>query len=462
MKKKVFEKALFIFRRDLRLDDNTGLLKALEQSNIVIPCFIFDPKQFSSTNKYKSFNALQFMVESLQNLEQQLKKAHARLYLFAGNPADIVKQLIRQEKIDAIFVNHDYTPYSKKRDIFIKKVCVPDQISFISSPDLLLHEPEAVLKDNGTPYTIFTPFFKKALRLNVQQPQANKHKNYYTKPIKSSASSSIYTKISPTTNPTIFTHGGRTQSLKLLKQLSLFRNYPKERDYPALARTTGLSVHLKFGTCSIRETYAAIRQTLGSTHPLIRQLYWRDFFTHIAYHFPRIFGHAFNKRFEHIPWHYDKKLFTLWCQGMTGFPLVDAGMRQLNVTGFMHNRVRMVVASFLTKDLHIDWRWGERYFATKLVDYDPSVNNGNWQWASSTGCDAQPYFRIFNPWIQQKKFDKNCMYIKQWIPELESLSPRAIHNWWKKQDQSVKYPTPIVDHMIESKKTKLAFAKTRK
>jgi deoxyribodipyrimidine photo-lyase len=207
-----------------------------------------------------------------------------------------------------------------------------------------------------------------------------------------------------------------------------------------------LSAHHKFGTVSIRETYQKIKNEFGIAHTLINELYWRDFFTHIGFHFPKVFVSAFNEKYEKIPWENNKTKFNHWCNGTTGFPIVDAGMRELGTTGFMHNRVRMVVASFLTKDLHIDWRWGEQFFANHLIDYDPAVNNGNWQWAASTGCDAQPYFRIFNPWSQQQKFDTNCIYIKKWIPELKNLTSREIHQLENKPSLVPNYPQPIINH----------------
>ncbi len=250
--------------------------------------------------------------------------------------------------------------------------------------------------------------------------------------------------------------GGRRQALAIFDALENLKEYQNRRDYPALASTSLLSAHLKFGTVSIREAFYAVQCALGVDHPLLRQFYWRDFFTHIAYHFPEVFGHAFVRKYDALPWRNDQARFYTWAEGRTGFPIVDAGMRELNQTGYMHNRVRMITASFLVKDLHISWRWGERYFAQHLVDYDPCVNNGNWQWAASTGCDAQPYFRIFNPWLQQQKFDADCEYIYRWIPELRPFPPEVIHRWDKKF-AACDYPKPIVDHRFESEKAKEMF-----
>jgi len=457
---KRYNTSLFIFRRDLRLTDNTALLSALSQSELVIPCFIFDPEQVSEKNDYKSKNALQFMIESLQDLEKQFKTKKKKLYLFKEKPDTVIKKIITSEKAEAVFVNYDYTPYSKKRDQLLEEVCKAKKVDFLSYHDVTLQTPLDCLKKNEQPYTIFTPFFKNAFKLPVAKPVQNRLSNFYTKKIAAEQASSIYKSILNEENNKIFVHGGRTKGLTTLKKLTSFKNYNKEHDFPALEKTTGLSAHNKFGTISIREVFHAIKDKLGSRHPLIRQLYWRDFFTHITFHFPHVFGQPFHEKYKKLTWNKNKKDFQAWCDGKTGFPIIDAGMRQLNQTGFMHNRVRMIVASFLTKDLHIDWRWGEKYFAQKLVDYDPSVNNGNWQWAASTGCDAQPYFRIFNPWLQQKKFDNDCDYIKQWIPELKKLPAKLIHRWEKEyQNVDIDYPKPMVNHKTESSKAKALYKK---
>ncbi len=453
----MIQKSLFIFRRDLRVVDNLGLLKALQQSKEVITCFIFDRAQVEEKNPYRSANAIQFMIESLEDLHNQIKKRGGKLYFFYGSPAEVVHKLIKEETIDAVFVNRDYTPFSIKRDEAIQKVCIQNDCAFISCNDLLLHEPEEILTGNGTPYSIFTAFYKRALHLPVATPQSKINGTFYSKPIKSSSGAEIFKKILPASNPKIWIHGGRQEALKILKKIDALEDYSKTRDYPDLP-TSYLSAHLKFGTISIREAYWTIAQKLGKNHPLLKQLYWRDFFTHVGYHSSFVFGQAFHEKYNKLPWKNDKKEFEKWCEGKTGFPIVDAGMRQLNATGWMHNRVRMIVASFLVKDLHIDWRWGEQYFAQQLVDYDPAVNNGNWQWSASTGCDAQPYFRIFNPWLQQVKFDKECHYIKQWVPELKNVDPKIIHNCYKEKSQAIKnYPRPIVDHAKESAKAKLIY-----
>ncbi|MGA9530868.1 MAG: deoxyribodipyrimidine photo-lyase, partial [Candidatus Babeliales bacterium] len=245
--------------------------------------------------------------------------------------------------------------------------------------------------------------------------------------------------------------GGSSECKKRINLIRHLKHYHKTRNYPAMP-TSYLSPHLKFGTLSVRYAAAIITKELSPHHDLIRQLYWRDFYTYIAYHSPFVFGSSYKDKYNQLTWSKSKLRFKKWQQGLTGFPIVDAGMRQLNTTGFMHNRVRMITASFLIKDLHINWQWGERYFAQKLVDYDPSVNNGNWQWVASTGCDAAPYFRIFNPWLQQKKYDPQCIYIKQWIPELKDIPSQIIHTWYKKYSPKMKnYPYPMVNHEKESK-----------
>jgi len=340
---KKFRRSLFLFRRDLRLEDNTGLIFALKSSEVVIPAFIFTLEQIER-NPFRSDHCLKFMIESLKDLENQLKEKGGKLFLFKGKPEEVVSKCMRKLNIEALIVNRDYTPYSRQRDNKLEKVCKAGQIP--------------------------------------------------------------------------------------------------------LECSTYLSPYLKFTVCSPREVYEAICRHLSPHHELIRSLYWRDFFTSIAFFFPHVFMGAFHSKFDKLKWSYNRKAYQRWCEGSTGFPIVDAGMREMNETGFMHNRVRMIAASFLIKDLHIDWRWGEKYFAQTLIDYDPAVNNGNWQWAASTGSDAQPYFRIFNPWNQQKKFDPECTYIKKWIPELRDFPPKAIHAWYEEKHRAgcKKYPAPMTNH----------------
>lgn len=438
----MIDKTLFIFRRDLRLEDNTGLIFALKHSSTVIPCFIFTPDQIEH-NRYLSAHCLQFMIESLEDLDEELKHKKTSLYLFYGNPEDIVLRCIEELKIGAVVVNRDYTPYSISRDKKIKEVCEKKQVTFRSFDDALLNPPETTLKADKTPYTIFTPYFKNAAQFEIDKPVQNTSTNYYRSPISFAEKKGLYETLLPQRRP--LQKGGRKEALVLLKQAKHLKTYALERDFPAIEATTHLSAHLKFTTCSIRETYEQIE-----LFELRRSLYWRDFFTCIAFFFPHVFKGAFHKKYDALTWNPDKEAFKRWCEGKTGFPLVDAGMRQMNETGWMHNRVRMVVGSFLVKDLHINWRWGEQYFARTLLDYDPAVNNGNWQWVASTGCDATPYFRIFNPWNQQVKFDPECTYIKKWVPELKDIDPKRIHKWYLEKNPSV-YCVPMVDHTLEAK-----------
>jgi deoxyribodipyrimidine photo-lyase len=453
---KKYKKSIFIFRRDLRLDDNTGLIRALEESESVVPCFVFDPRQ-TEKNEYKSDNAIQFMIESLKDLDSQLKEQDGKLFLFRGKAEDIVGELIRSMQIDAVCLNRDYTPFSRERDSEINRICQKNGIKCLQYCDALINEPDDVLKKDGKPYTVFSAFYRNSQDRPVSTPLTNSYGNYYKDYVQFEERNMLRDFILEY-NEYIHLKGGRKNGKKILGNLGVFKNYEVNRDIPSIDGTTNLSAHLKFGTCSTREVYHSIKNQLGSEHPLIRQLYWRDFFTHIGFHYPHVFGESFKHKFRKIKWSHDKKLFNLWCQGKTGFPIVDAGMRQLNQTGFMHNRVRMITASFLTKDLHIDWRSGEKYFAQKLVDYDPAVNNGNWQWVASTGCDAQPYFRIFNPWLQQKKFDPESKYIKKWVPELESVHSRIINNLFKEKSTKImNYPSPILDHAKESKYAKFMY-----
>jgi deoxyribodipyrimidine photo-lyase len=445
--KKRHKKSLFIFRRDLRLYDNIGLMEACKQSDTVILCFVFTPEQIQS-NAYRSDFSLQFMIESLEDLYQEIKVKKGKLFFFFGHQEEIVEKCISELHVDGVFANRDYTPYSQKRDQKIKKVCQKHKIDFQLFDDALLQAPEEVLKDDGKPYSVFTPYFRKKEKIKVLGPKKNTYDNFFSGSISFSKDKKIFSKILPKREPN-FLRGGRKEGQKILSKIKEFSHYESSRDIPAKA-TTHLSAYLKFNVLSIREVYYTIFLKFGKHHELIRALCWRDFFTTIAFFFPKVFTESFYAKFNKLPWKYDRKLFQKWCEGKTGFPIVDAGMRELNQTGFMHNRIRMITASFLVKDLHIDWRWGEKYFAQKLIDYDPSVNNGNWQWVASTGCDAQPYFRVFNPWNQQKKIDPDCIYIKKWIPELRTLSSKEIHNLEKTQSED--YFTPIANHAKESQK----------
>lgn len=452
--------SLFLFHRDLRLEDNTGLIAALENSTQVLPCFILDPQQLEQ-NPYKGLASIQFMVESLIDLHHQLQQKKGQLLLAYGDTATTLTQLITQYKIAAVYANKDYTPFSQQRDAKISAVCQAHNIPFHCFDDALLHPPTAYRKEDGTPYRVFTPFYRYAQTLPVAAAQKNPYHHYYQLSEQTEKNHQLLHRILPQHNTQLAAQGGRTACLTQLQALKKIADYERDHDFPALAATSGLSPHLKFTTCSVREIYAGIHTYLKNPQPMLRQLYWRDFFTTIAFYYPHVLGHAFQKSYDSLAWENNEHLFAAWCAGKTGFPIVDAGMQELNTTGGMHNRVRLITASFLVKDLLIDWRWGECYFAQHLVDYDPAVNNGNWQWVASTGTDAQPYFRIFNPWLQQKKFDPDCSYIKHWLPALRDVDPAMIHHWYETQYHTLvkNYPSPIVDHTSAAAKAKDLFLK---
>jgi deoxyribodipyrimidine photo-lyase len=396
------------------------------------------------------------MQECIIGLKKQLEARKGNLYFFKGKPWDIVNDLLSNSELDlhSIFFNRDYTPYSKKRDKLIQKVAKSHDVPCRVFSDLLLNEPESVLKNDRTPYTVFTPFYRKASENKIPHPNYINLDNFFNR---QNFGSINLEDMESSDNPYIFIRGGRKNGSLILQNLRQYRNYETERDIPSKQGTTLLSSHLRFGTLSIREVFHAIKNQ--ENFPLLRQLYWRDFYHYIGFYFPYVFKKSFREKYNNLKWVYNEKVFKKWTEGKTGFPIVDAGMRQLNKTGFMHNRIRMIVASFLTKDLHINWQQGEKYFAQKLVDFDISVNNGNWQWSSSTGCDPVPYFRIFNPWTQQKKYDPDCKYIKKYISELRDLTPKEIHNLEKSTPRGLIYPRPIVNHS-EARKKALRMFKT--
>lgn len=451
-------RSLFIFRRDLRIEDNTALIAAVRSSKAVATCFILDPRQ--RNHPYFSQFGAHFLRQSLDDLAKQLRDHGGTLHVLEGVAEEVVAELLRLQKIDAVYCNRDYTPFSMRRDSAIEAACKKSGAAFHCMTDALLHEPEEVHKADGAAYTVFTPFFNKAASLPLRGSTPFPRATFFTLDVPQAD----YAVLSAFGVQQCVPTGGRTSAIALLQQLGSHAHYKAVRDMPGNeSGTTHLSAHLKFGTCSVREAHQAICARLGDTHPLLRQLYWRDFFTHVAHHFPHVFQGAFHRQYDSIAWSTDEKQFNAWCNGTTGFPIVDAGMRQLNQTGFMHNRVRMIAASFLVKDLHQDWRNGERYFATKLTDYDPAVNNGNWQWSASTGCDAAPYFRIFNPWLQQLKFDPQCQYVLRWVPELQNVPVADIHAWNKAHVRhgACKYPSPIVDHSTQAARAKLLYQSVR-
>ena len=437
---------IFIFRRDFRIYDNTSLnlLKKTYPNMKILPIFIFNKNQIEpSKNPYYSSNAFEFMCDSL------LEIPSLNCYL-TNDDISILKELQSKFEINAISFNLDFTPYAIKRDKKIINWCNSQKIEIIREEDYTLHKIGTIVKDDGKPYQKFTPFYKKGILIKPNDVNNEKFDFIIDNSTNINPSSFIKKR-----NPEIKVKGGRENALKILKKLKegVFDNYDEDREYPYLDKTTKLSAYIKFGCLSIREIY----YSLPTNHGIIRELFWKDFYANISYFFPYIFGNSFLKKYGNIKWDNNEELFKKWKDGKTGFPLIDASMRQLNTTGWMHNRCRMLVSCFLVKNLFIDWRIGERYFATKLVDYDPSSNNGGWQWSASTGTDSQPYFRIFSPTIQMKKYDKDCRFIKKWVDELKDVDNKIILNWETKQIPN-NYMKPIIDFKTTSQKFKSSFS----
>lgn len=430
--------SLFIFRRDLRNYDNTSLnyIKNKYPKSKILPIFIFNKNQIDEKiNKYYSANAVQFMFECLEELPFVN-------YYHTANEIDIIEHLHKKYNFSIIGFNKDYTPYARKRDALIEKWAKTNNIKIISEEDYTLHNIGDITKDDNKPYLKFTPFYKKAI---IKKPRAidNNNINNYIKDDDAYSLKEMAKLYKPKNNEYLLVRGGRINALNIIKSLKSgkFNKYDEERDYPYLDKTTKLSAYIKFGCVSIREIYF----TLPLRHGIIRELFWRDFYAIIAYYFPYVFEKSFLIKYNNIKWDINNEYLNKWKNGLTGFPIIDAAMRQLNTCGWMHNRCRMIVASFLTKNLFINWQRGEEYFASKLVDYDPCSNNGGWQWCASTGTDAQPYFRIFSPSAQLKKYDKDCIYVKKWVPELRDVPNHIILNWENKNKDNIKYPQPMVN-----------------
>lgn len=442
--------SLVLFRRDLRLNDNTALNQAFRLGQPVLPVFVID-RQLVDRWQHAD-KRLAFLYQSVRQLEQAISERGGKLVVMEGAPDESLGSLIPQHNVSDVFLNRDYTPLASGRDQNIAAVCEQRGVSLHCADDLVLNTPSAVKKDDGNPYVVFTPYFRRASALPVAPPEMLSDGVFLDvsgPTLEDSASIAGYLSLSlDRFEPGI---AGAAAALERISQLG---QYGTLRDIPATEQTSRLSAHLRFGTCSARQVHSAVAETLGRDHPLIRQLYWRDFYMQIAWHYPHVYRGAFRREYDRIEWRYSAEDFERWKAGETGFPIVDAGMRELAQTGFMHNRVRMIVASFLTKNLHIDWRLGEAHFAAQLVDYEPAVNNGNWQWGASTGCDAQPYFRVFNPWRQQEKFDKDCAYIKRWVPELAAYPAKAIHRLEREGDF---YLPQIVNLKQSAEEIKLAF-----
>ena len=446
------QRIIWWVRRDLRLTDNATLHHALNDGASVIPVFILDPRLLDSDKLAPARR--QFLFDALRDLDARLRKQDGRLILRRGRPANELPRLVRETHADAVYFHRDYTPFARTRDEQVTRALNDLGVRVETFGDVYLSEPEQVLKDDGTPYTVFTRFrirFEERVGLPARFA---KRKNLNTP-----------SEIASLDLPTLeinwtFASGGETEAQKLARTFFRRANgvaqYGDTRNDLGADATSHLSPHLHFGTVSARELVRAARdrqtsadaQTAKHIKTWIDEIVWREFFAHVLYHFPHAARQAFRADYKNLAWENDAEKFAAWCTGRTGFPVVDAGMRQLNATGWMHNRARMIVASFLTKDLLIDWRWGEKYFLQKLIDGDVASNNGGWQWSASTGTDAQPFFRIFNPVLQGKRFDPNGDYVRRWVPELAHVATRDIHAPWESPQTIADYPAPIVEHAI--------------
>jgi deoxyribodipyrimidine photo-lyase len=413
-------KSIFWHRRDLRINDNAGLFKALKNSSFVQPIFIFDETILSKLKK--SDQRILFIHQEIENLKKQYQQNGADLKIYFGNPIDLIPEIAHEFNAQVVYTNRDYEPYASERDMQIHALLSELNIEFIGTKDHVIFEKHEITKSDGLPYTVFTPYSRKwKEKINTYYSKSYQVEKYLDKLQKSESSEIISLE-------NLGFDSLQKNSFPFKKfPLEQIQSYSEKRDFPSLDATTHLSLHLRFGTISIRELVRAAKE---NNETFLNELIWRDFYQMIIFHFPHSAKDAFKKQYDRIEWEHNDLHFNAWCEGKTGYPLVDAGMRELNHTGFMHNRVRMVVASFLTKHLFLDWRLGEVYFAEKLLDYELASNVGGWQWAAGCGCDAAPYFRVFNPTSQQEKFDKQFEYIKKWIPEFETSD----------------YPEPIIDH----------------
>lgn len=418
--------SIFWYRRDLRLEDNTGLFKALNENENILPIFIFDDSILDELPEDDA--RVNFIYESLSKINKQLNNHNASLQILKGQIDDVWEKLVTTYDIQKVYLNKDYEPYAIKRDQKINEFLNSKGIEMKTFKDQVIFEEHEIVKADGKPYTVFTPYKRKWLEkfTKVNLNLIANFDNFYKKIIDF---------------PSLNQLGLKNSSLKVKKySLKNVSTYSETRNFPNLDSTSYLSPHLRFGTISVRQIITELK---NKSETFLSELIWREFFMQIIFHFPHVVTKNFRPKYDGIQWVNNKEDYDNWCQGKTGYPLVDAGMRQLNETGYMHNRVRMVTAGFLCKHLLIDWRYGEAYFAKKLLDYELSSNNGNWQWAAGTGCDAAPYFRIFNPIEQLKKFDKTLTYTKKWVKDFDTLE----------------YPKPIVDHKYARNRALEAYKK---
>jgi deoxyribodipyrimidine photo-lyase len=410
---------LFWFRRDLRIEDNTALFHALNSKKNVLPIFIFDTEIIDELDKDDS--RITFIYSLLNNINENIKKFNSSILIEKGNPIKVFSKLIKKYTVESVYTNRDYEPYASIRDQKIKELLENNNVEFNTFKDHVIFETNEIVKQDTTAYKVYTPYSKKWLAmLQDSQLEACESEKLLDKLVKHNL-----------TFPSLSDIGFKESTIKVLPfdtTQSLIENYNATRNFPALNKTSKLSPHLRFGSISIRK---CVKEALKSEEPtFVKELIWREFFIQILWHFPKSAQFNFKPKYDTIKWRNNDAEYEAWCNGKTGYPIVDAGMNELNQTGYMHNRVRMITASFLCKHLLIDWKWGEAYFAKKLLDFDLAQNVGNWQWSSGTGCDSAPYFRIFNPYEQIKKFDKDLEYIQKWVPDFQELT----------------YPQPIVEH----------------
>lgn len=412
--------SVFWFRRDLRVTDNAGLYHALRSGHPVVPVFIFDTHILHALTS-KEDKRVQFIHDAVTEMQRHLTGLGSSMHVYYCTPQEAFARLMDTYEVAAVYTNHDYEPHARQRDEEVRLLLAQRGIAFHTFKDQVIFEKGEVTKDNGEPYTVYTPYSRKwKERLN----------DFYLRSYPVHKYEHSYLRCNPMAVPTLADVGFKPAPHGVAAPIldeGIASTYDKTRDIPAIHGTTHMGIHLRFGTVSVR---ALARQVMELNGTLLNELIWREFFMAILWHHPQVVAASFRKEYDNIQWRNNEKEFQAWCNGQTGYPIVDAGMRELNETGFMHNRVRMIVASFLTKDLLIDWRWGEAYFAEKLLDYDLAANNGNWQWAAGCGCDAAPYFRVFNPTLQTEKFDPKLEYVKRWVPEYDQLT----------------YPRPIVAH----------------
>ncbi|SEM67948.1 deoxyribodipyrimidine photo-lyase [bacterium A37T11] len=425
---------IFWFRRDLRLEDHQGLRAAMASGRKVLPIFIFDLSILERLDDQYD-RRVDYIYQALQFIHAQLKMFHSGIRVYHSHPVDAFEQLTAEFSIHTVYCTNDYEPKALQRDSQIRQLLAAKQIGFVSVKDQVMFEQDEIMKPDGTPYTVFTPYATK-WREKLSRTAD------YSKCPHAPAQNSWFT-FQADDLISLHTLGFKKTDVQFSPPqlpINFIQHYHQKHNFPALDSTTHLGIALRFGTISIRE---CVQAALNRSDAWLNELIWREFFMQILYHFPHVVNHCFKPSYEVIAWRNDEKEFKAWCEGKTGYPLVDAGMHQLNETGFMHNRVRLVTASFLCKHLLIDWRWGEAYFAARLLDYELASNNGNWQWAAGCGCDAAPYFRIFNPDLQQKKFDKNLEYVKRWNPDF----------------QDVFNLPPIVDHVTARKRALAVYSK---